>query len=88
MDSYAGTMADRGARRAAEWQGWLSAHAASALAALFAVTKVAERLRGLRRRHDVGNQEIVILLAKAAVVAVAVWLVRQRARSRSRSAGR
>jgi len=67
-----------GARLAADWRSWLSALGVFALAALFALTKVAERLLGLRRWHDFGIREIAILLGQAAVVAVVVWLVRHR----------
>lgn len=66
------------ARAAADWRSWLSALGVFALAALFVMTKVAERLLGLRRWHAFGNREIAILLVQAAVVALVVWYVRHR----------
>jgi signal transduction histidine kinase len=63
---------------AADWRSWLSALGVFALAALFAVTKAAEKLLGLRRWHDFGNRELAILLIQAVVVAGVVWFVRRR----------
>ncbi len=63
---------------AADWRSWLSALGVFALAALFAVTKAAEKLLGLRRWHDFGNRELAILLIQAVVVADVVWFVRRR----------
>lgn len=66
------------ARAATDWHSWFSALGVFLLAALFALTKVAERLLGLRRWHSFGTREIAILLVQAAVVAIVVWYVRRR----------
>jgi signal transduction histidine kinase len=69
-------------RAAAEWRSWLSALGVFVLAAVFVLTKVTERLLGLRRWHAFGNREIVLLLVQAAAVAIVVWYVRRRIQRR------